>query len=98
MARVLIKFRDTETWRLYDVGDEWEGPSERLDKLTQGGFVEKRLIAHSDQEDGSDASSDAVEAVSSDMTVAQLRDIAEGRGVDVPKRASKARLLEILGA
>ena len=96
MARVLIRFRDIETWRLYDVGDEWEGPSERLDKLIQGGFVEKRLITHSDQENGSNGSTDAAEAISSDMTVAQLREVAESRGIDVPKRATKKTLLELL--
>ena len=97
MAKVLIRFRDIETWRLYDVGDEWEGPSERLDVLAQGGFVEKRAT-HSDRENGSNGSSDAADAISSDMTVAQLREVAESRGIDVPKRATKAQLLEILGA
>lgn len=96
MAKVLIGFRDRETWKPYAVGDEWEGPSERLYKLIQGGFVEKRLITHSDQENGSNGSTDAVEAISSDMTVAHLREIAESRGIDVPKRVTKAKLLELL--
>ena len=97
MAKVLIRFRDIETWRLYDVGDEWEGPSERLDVLVQGGFVEKRPTTRPDAENGSDEVTDATEAVSADMTVAQLREIAESRGIDVPKRATKAKLLELLG-
>ena len=89
MARVLIRFRDIETWRLYDVGDEWEGPSERLDVLMQGGYVEGRPSTHRDTEDAADA-------ISADMTVAQLREIAESRGIDVPKLATKAKLLELL--
>ncbi len=96
MARVLIRFRDIETWRLYDVGDEWEGPSERAETLAQGGFVEKRLITHSDEENGSDEVTDTLEAISDGMTVAQLREIAESRGIDVPKRTTKKKLLELL--
>jgi hypothetical protein len=89
MARVLIRFRDIETWRLYDVGDEWEGPSERLDVLIQGGYVDGRPPTHQDPEDAADA-------ISADMTVAQLREVAESRGIDVPKRATKKTLLELL--
>ena len=89
MAKVLIRFRDIETWRLYDVGDEWEGPSERLDVLIQGGYVDGRPLTHPDQ-------ADAAGAVSADMTVAQLREVAESRGIDVPKRATKKTLLELL--
>jgi hypothetical protein len=33
-----------------------------------------------------------------ELTVAQLRELADERGVEVPKRASRARLLEALGA
>lgn len=96
MARVLIRFRDIETWRLYDVGDEWEGPSERLDVLIQGGYVDGRPLTHPDDENGSNGSTDAADAISADMTVAQLREVAESRGIDVPKRATKKTLLELL--
>ena len=89
MAKVLIRFRDIETWRLHDVGDEWEGPSERLDVLIQGGFVEGRPSTHQDPEDAADA-------ISADMTVAQLREVAKSRGIEVPKRATKAKLLKLL--
>ena len=97
MAKVIKPFRDCVTWLAYDVGDEWEGPSERLDKLYEGGFIQKRLITHSDGENGSGTSTDVLESFSSDMTVTQLREIADSRGIDVPKRAKKAELLEILG-
>lgn len=33
-----------------------------------------------------------------DMTVAELRALCEERGIDAPKRAKKAELLELLGA
>ncbi len=89
MAKVLIRFRDIETWRLYDVGDEWEGPSERLDVLMQGGYVDGRPPTHQDPDDAADA-------ISADMTVAELRKVAESRGIDVPKRATKKKLLELL--
>ena len=98
MAKVLIRFRDIETWRLYDVGDDWEGSPERAETLSEGGYIQSGLIAHDAEENGSNESSDASEAISDGMTVAQLREVAESRGVDVPRRATKARLLEILGA
>ena len=89
MARVLIRFRDAETWRLYDVGDEWEGTPERLDVLARGGFVEGRPTTRPDAED-------AAGATPADMTVAQLREVAASRGIEVPKRATKAKLLKLL--
>jgi hypothetical protein len=97
MAKVLIRFRDKETWRLYDVGDDWEGSPERAETLSEGGYIQSGLIAHDAEENGSNGSTDAADAISSDMTVAQLREIAHSRGIDVPKRATKAKILELLG-
>lgn len=98
MAKVIIPFRDRETWVAYKVGDEWEGTPERRETLIQGGYVQSGLIAHEGEENGSDGRTAPAESISSDMTVAQLREVAISRGFEIPKRVSKERLLEILGA
>ena len=96
-ARVLKAFTCRLQGRVYYEGDEYDGTPERLRELSEGGYVQKRLITHSDQENGSDEVADDSKAISADMTVTQLREIADSRGIDVPKRAKKAELLEILG-
>lgn len=98
MAKVIIPFRDRETWKPYAVGDDWEGSPERLEALSKAGFVQSGLIAHDGKENGSVGRTDAAESISADMTVAQLREVANSRGVEVPKRAKKADLLKLLGA
>ena len=98
MAKVLIRFRDQETMELYDVGDEYEGTPERVQTLSEGGYVQSGLVAHEDVENGSDRRTAPAESILGDKTVAELRQIAEERGIEVPKRAKKAELLEILGA
>lgn len=98
MAKVIIPFRDRETWVAYKVGDEYDGTPERIQELAEGGYVQFGLIAHEGKENGSDGRTAPAESISADMTVAQLREVAISRGVEVPKRVSKERLLEILGA
>jgi len=98
MAKVLIRFRDQETMELYDVGDEYEGTPERVQTLSEGGYVQSGLVAHDGRENGSDGRTGIAESILGDKTVAELRQIAESRGVEVPRRAKKAELLEILGA
>lgn len=87
MARVILAFRDRETWTLHRVGDEYTGPPSRIRELTDGGFLQG--VADAEPSTGV-----ALEA----MTVAELRGECAKRGVEAPKRATKARLLEILGA
>lgn len=98
MAKVIIPFRDRETWVAYKVGDEYDGTPERIQELAEGGYVQSGLIAHEGEENGSDGRTAPAESISADMTVAQLREVAISRGVEVPKRVSKDKLLEILGA
>ncbi len=97
MAIVLIPFRDLETWRAYAVGDEWTGTPERLRTLCEGGYVRDGLIAHDADENAPDERTGASNDVLADMTMAQLRELAESRGIDVPKRVSKTRLLAMVG-
>lgn len=97
MAIVLIPFRDRETWAAYAVGDEWHGTPERLGELCEGGFVQSGLIAHDADENAPHGRSDVSNDVLADMTIAQLREVAESRGIDVPKRVSKPRLLALVG-
>lgn len=98
MARVLIPFRDSLTWMSYDKGDEYDGTPERIQELVGGGYIQCAAVTASDAEN---APEDAESAANDDLgklTVAQLRAICDERGIDVPKRASKPKLLEALGA
>lgn len=38
-ARVVAVFRDRETSVVYNVSDEFEGSAERVDELTNGGYL-----------------------------------------------------------
>ena len=77
---------------IYEVGEVVDVTSEHAERLFGLG------VAVADGEGGSNGEPDVAVPVSGDMTVAQLREVAESRGIDVPKRATKAQLLEILGA
>lgn len=87
MARVLVTFRDRVTWRVWHVGDEYDGAPSRVRELTDGGFLQ-------DVADAEPSTGVALEA----MTVAELRALAAERGVKVASKATKKRLIEILGA
>ena len=98
MVRVVTPFRDRETWRTYAVGDEYVGTPERIRELVMGGYVDSGLVAQGATENVSDSPTVGESGNLYGMTVDDLRKLAEERGVNVPKRATKARLLEILGA
>lgn len=40
MARVLVGFRDRDTWVPYAAGDEYRGSPERVAELAAAGYVE----------------------------------------------------------
>lgn len=98
MVKVTAPFRDRSTWRAYAVGDEYDGTPERIQELSEGGYVDSGLIAHEAEKSVSESLSVAHNDKLDELTVAQLRKLADERGVEVPKRASRARLLEALGA
>lgn len=98
MAKVIIPFRDRETWVAYGVGDEYEGTPERVQKLSEGGYVQSGIVVHDGGENGSDGITADSNGNLDGLTVAELRQIADERGIDVPKRATKDKLLGILGA
>jgi len=97
MAKVLVEFRDRVTWRRWNVGEEWEGPPERLETLCEGGYVQSGANAHDDGENAQNAASDKPEDHLDGMTVAELRSLAAERGIKVASKATKKQLLEILG-
>ena len=98
MAKVTVPFRDRETWRAYAVGDEYDGTPERIQELSEGGYVDSGLITHDAGKSVSESLSMAHNDKLDELTVTQLRELADERGIEVPKRASRARLLEALGA
>ena len=106
MARVLVTFRDRVTWRVWHVGDEYDGAPERLAELcglgilalADSGIIESELIANGLSESVSGGATEAHGGNLDGMTVAELRALAAERGVKVASKATKKQLLEILGA
>ena len=96
MAKVIAPFRDRLTWVAYRAGDEYDGPPERLRALFEGGFVEKGLDIVCDEKTPRIPSPEALKGILDAHTVDELRALAEERGLTVPKRVSKKRLIEML--
>ena len=72
--------------------------NERVRTPAKADYVQSGLIAHEDGENGSDGRTAPAESILGDKTVAELRQIADERGIEVPKRAKKSDILELLGA
>ena len=97
MAIVLMPFRDRFTWVAYRVGEEYDGTPERIRELVSAGYVQSGLIAQGDVKNGSESATVDFTGNLDELTVAQLRELAKSRGIVAPKRATRDRLLEILG-
>lgn len=97
MAKVIVPFRDRHTWVAYRVGDDYDGTPERLRQLSEGGFVQDGTNTHADVESASDGVTVAQTGNLDALTVTELRALAKERGIAVPSKATKARLLELLG-
>lgn len=80
-ATVIAAFRDRLSWRAYDVGEEYEGADARISELASAGCV------NSGAADGGDLAS---------LTVAELKELCDERGVDYPRKATKAQLVSLL--
>jgi len=83
LIRVLRDFRDIRAKTNRDPGDTFEATEERFAEIARKlpGYVE------------------AVEEEKTDLStlkVADLRAMAEERGIEVPKKATKATLIELL--
>ena len=89
MANVIQPFRDRLTWVAYAPGDEYAGDPARVSELAALGLVEAPGGAR--PEAGAGEAGDY-----RDMTVSQLRALCAERGVEVPRKATKAQLVGIL--
>lgn len=83
MPKVTAPFRDRETWRAYDVGDEYVGG--RADELAAEGLVEAPAPPPAD-----------IPPCYASMTCPQLRALCDEWGIDVPRRATKPQLVAAL--
>ena len=97
MARVLVPFRDRETWVAYRPGDDYAGTPERLRELERAGIVQSGLVVGEDEKVLAESTTEAQRGNLDGLSVAELRALAAERGIAVPKRASKARLVEMVG-
>ena len=93
-----MPFRDRFTWVAYRAGDEYDGTPERIRELVSAGYVQSGLIAQGDVKDGSESATVDFTGNLDELTVTQLRALAEASGVEVPRRARKSDLIAILGA
>ena len=82
LIRVLRDFRDVRAKTNRDPGDTFEATEERFAEIARKlpGYVEA-------VDDKTDLSA---------LKVADLRAMAEERGIEVPKKATKATLIELL--
>ena len=97
MAKVIATFRDRLTWRLYCVGDEYEGTPERVRTLQDGGFLQSGLDIVCDEKTPESVSPEPMSGNLDALTVTQLKALAKERGLAVPSRATKKCLVEMLG-
>jgi hypothetical protein len=98
MAKVIVPFRDRHTWVAYRVGDDYDGPPERVRALQEGGFVESGPNVRDADETVQSGVATALKDGLDTLSVAELRALAKERGLAVPSRVSKKRLVEMLGA
>ena len=82
-ATVIAAFRDRQSWRAYDAGEEYEGDDTRVSELASAGCVST----------GADADVGDLTG----LTVAELKALCGERGLEYPKKATKAQLLALLG-
>lgn len=71
--------------RIYEVGEVFEGDDRTVARLVSRGLVDP------------EASEAFGESDLSALTVAELKALCDERGVDYPKKATKAQLLALLG-
>lgn len=85
-ADVVVAFRDRRTWVAYEPGDAYEANASRVAELRSLGILA-----------GGEAAQDAGPEDLAALTVTQLRELCDVRGIEVPKKATKAQLVALLG-
>ena len=85
-AKVINSFLHANTGVLWKAGETFRGDAFTVKQLVKQGYL---------QGDGAPKGDTADLAA---MTVAELRALCEQRGIDVPKRSTKAKILTLLGA
>ena len=81
-ATVIGRFRDKDTWHVYESGDEYEGPDVRISELVEAGLVSAFADVQAEETAG--------------LTVAQLKALCDERGIAYPKKATKSQILSLL--
>lgn len=85
-AKVAKSFLHANTGILWKAGETFRGDASTVRQLVRKGFL---------QGDGAPRGDDADLAA---LTVAELRALCKQRGIDVPNRATKVKILNLLGA
>lgn len=84
LLKVLIGFWDLREHRQRNIGDEFEVTEERATEIM--GIIPGYVEAVEPPAVGLEA-----------MTVAELRSLAKERGIQLPKNATKTKLVELIG-
>ena len=106
-ARVIRAYTDRLDGTIRCLGTTVDLSEARMRELSSRGFVEPNDVDASQEAGAQDVEPDDVDAAPEegapetdldDMTAAQLRDLIAERGGSAPKKATKARLVEIARA
>lgn len=83
--KVLQSFRDAQTRVVYKPGSEYpaDAPTDRIEKLTKLSLIEGEVVEK------------AVENVTSNNTVAEIKAFLDAKGIAYPSTATKAELLAL---
>lgn len=96
MAKVIKRFRDKVTKKIYTPGDKetgvYDGSPERIKELVETGFLLEDETRQNGE--GNHGTKDTLlngtkKDILADMTVSQLKDVAKENNIEIPKDITK---------
>lgn len=96
IATVTYPYRDRETLEIHRAGDEVELSAERFTELSAAGYVDACEEPKAEEPEETEGEEGEPKAEKPKLTAAQMRAEIEARGGFAPKKATKAKLAELL--